>query len=359
MRVRRKYYRDIWPEYYTASIPFRLNILYHCGFSLLVLLITQITRGLALAIFYKNNGFDSFFALIEQTQESKTYWLLRAYHSNTARAIFIALYLHIYRSLVYKTYTTHRGHSYAWAIGVTLFILIIATAFLGYVLPWGQISFWGATVITRFLGVLPFGETLELLVWGRHSVDNNLVSRIFTLHYLLPFLLVAGTSMHLEGLHIKGSTCCVGTSMPERYSFFFYFLRRDIWFIFVVQGFILFLVFWNPGFFGDPENWVEARRLKTPRNIKPEWYFLPFYAILRSIPNKVGGIVLIAMAILVLYPLAWVKKKSPIKKFCLAIFTLSFISLGILGGIHVNVYTGEVGIIMTIIYFFFFFLNVY
>jgi quinol-cytochrome oxidoreductase complex cytochrome b subunit len=236
-------------------------------------------------------------------------WLLRYIHANGASLFFIWVYLHIGRNLFYGSYRTPRG--LLWTIGVIIFIIMMATAFIGYVLPWGQMSLWGATVITNLLSAIPWiGNEFVLLIWGGFSVDNPTLNRLFSLHYLLPLILIGLVCIHLMALHQDASNNPEGiASTSDRIRFHPYYTSKDlVGFVFL---FLLFglLVFYFPNYLGHPDNSVTANPLVTPHSIVPEWYFLPFYAILRAIPSKIGGVIAMFGALVILLPLGLINRQ--------------------------------------------------
>nr|YP_009725944.1 cytochrome b [Caulerpa ashmeadii]QHQ73232.1 cytochrome b [Caulerpa ashmeadii] len=230
-------------------------------------------------------------------------WFLRYLHANGASVLFIAIYLHIFRGLYYGSYTSPRES--LWCIGVVLLLLMIATAFIGYVLPWGQMSFWGATVITSLASALPIvGESIVSWLWGGFSVDNATLNRFFSLHYLLPFGLVALSGAHLAALHQYGSNNPIGVAGDKLMLYPYYFVKDFVgWLLF---GLLLcLLVVYSPNALGHPDNYISANPMSTPAHIVPEWYFLWVYAILRSIPNKLGGVCAILLVFISLFCLPW------------------------------------------------------
>lgn len=224
---------------------------------------------------------------------------MRIIHANRARFFFICIFLHIGRGLYYGSYT----YSHTWLIGVTILLLTIASAFLGYVLPWGQISFWGATVITNLFSAIPYiGNDLVIWIWGGFAIDNSTLTRFYSLHFLLPFAVLGLTMVHLLFLHQTGSNNPLGLNRNfEKIIFNPYFSIKDLFVYFVIVLLLFLICFLYPWIIGDPENFIPANPLVTPIHIQPEWYFLMAYAILRSIPNKLGGVIALAMSIIVLY----------------------------------------------------------
>jgi ubiquinol-cytochrome c reductase cytochrome b subunit len=279
--------------------PINLNYAWSFGSIAGVCLVIQIITGIFLAMHYVPHislAFDS----VEHIMRDVNYgWLIRYCHANGASVFFIVVYLHIFRGLYYGSYMHPRG--WLWASGVLIFILMMATAFMGYVLPWGQMSFWGATVITNLFSAVPiYGPLIVEWLWGGFSVDQATLNRFYSLHYLLPFLIAGVTLLHLCLLHKYGSNNPLGintdiTSVP----FYPYFYVKDFFSFWVFLFGYLTLVFFVPNMLGHPDNYIPANPMVTPAHIVPEWYFLPFYAILRSIPNKLGGVLAMFGAIVV------------------------------------------------------------
>jgi quinol-cytochrome oxidoreductase complex cytochrome b subunit len=228
-------------------------------------------------------------------------WLLRYTHANGASMFLLVIYVHMARGLFFRSYRAPR--EYLWYSGVVLFLLLMATAFLGYVLPWGQMSLWGATVITNLASAIPLvGQKVAYWLWGGYSVDNATLTRFFTLHFLVPFLMVGLTLMHLSLLHVDGSTNPLAAGgLSDFIPFYPYFLVKDIFGFLVFLFLFSYLVFFEPNLLGHPDNYIRANPLVTPPHIVPEWYFLPFYAILRAVPSKLGGVVAMGASIGILF----------------------------------------------------------
>jgi len=286
-------------------------------------------------------------------------WLIRYLHSNTASAFFFLVYLHIGRGLYYGSYKAPR--TIVWAIGTIIFILMIATGFLGYVLPYGQMSLWGATVITNLMSAIPWvGQEIVEFIWGGFSVNNATLNRFFSLHFVLPFVLAALALMHLIALHdTVGSSNPLGISANyDRLPFAPYYIFKDLITIFIFIFVLSIFVFFMPNVLGDSDNYVMANPMQTPPAIVPEWYLLPFYAILRSIPNKLLGVIAMFGAILILLamPFTDISKLRgiqfrPLSKIAFYIFIANFLILMQLGAKHVESPFIELGQISTILYF--------
>nr|WDE82105.1 cytochrome b [Zonotrichia albicollis] len=279
--------------------PPNISTWWNFGSLLGVCLITQIITGLLLAMHYTADTNLAFSSVAHMCRDVQFGWLIRNLHANGASFFFICIYLHIGRGLYYGSYLNKE----TWNIGIILLLALMATAFVGYVLPWGQMSFWGATVITNLFSAIPYiGQTLVEWAWGGFSVDNPTLTRFFALHFLLPFLIVGLTLVHLTFLHETGSNNPLGIpSDCDKIPFHPYYTIKDILGFALMLSLLVSLALFSPNLLGDPENFTPANPLATPPHIKPEWYFLFAYAILRSIPNKLGGVLALAASILVLF----------------------------------------------------------
>ncbi len=267
-------------------------------------------------------------------------WLLRYIHMNGASFFFIVVYIHIFRGLYYGSYKAPR--EILWILGVLILLLMMATAFMGYVLPWGQMSFWGATVITNLFSAIPLvGESIVTWLWGGFSVDNPTLNRFFSLHFVLPFVIVGVVILHLVALHRFGSNNPIGIDIKGKQDtvpFHPYYTIKDLFGLSVFTTIFAAAVFFFPNFMGHPDNYIPADPMVTPAHIVPEWYFLPFYAILRAIPDKLGGVLFMFGAIMVLFVLPWLDKSSvrssqfrPLYKLFFWILVIDCIALGYLG----------------------------
>nr|YP_009107639.1 cytochrome b [Serinus albogularis]AIU44840.1 cytochrome b [Serinus albogularis] len=279
--------------------PPNISTWWNFGSLLGICLITQIVTGLLLATHYTADTNLAFSSVAHMCRDVQFGWLIRNLHANGASFFFICIYLHIGRGIYYGSYLNKE----TWNIGVILLLTLMATAFVGYVLPWGQMSFWGATVITNLFSAIPYiGQTLVEWAWGGFSVDNPTLTRFFALHFLLPFLIVGLTLVHLTFLHDTGSNNPTGVpSDCDKIPFHPYYTVKDILGFALMISLLVSLALFSPNLLGDPENFTPANPLVTPPHIKPEWYFLFAYAILRSIPNKLGGVLALAASILVLF----------------------------------------------------------
>ncbi len=329
--------------------PKNLNYWWNFGSLAGIVLTVMILSGIFLAMHYTPNV-DLAFNSVERIMRDVNYgWLVRYIHMNGASMFFIVVYIHIFRGLYYGSYKPPR--EVLWGLGVIILLLMMATAFLGYVLPWGQMSFWGATVITNLFSAIPLvGEPIVTWLWGGFSVDNPTLNRFFSLHYLVPFLIVGVVGLHLVALHRFGSNNPLGIdrkSPRDSIPFHPYYTVKDALglavFLLIYAGF----VFYSPNFFGEPDNYIQANPLQTPASIVPEWYLLPFYAILRSVPNilfieaKLAGVITMFSSILILFFLPWLDKSPvrsatfrPVYKILFWIFLADCIMLGWVGSQH-------------------------
>nr|ADB82752.1 cytochrome b [Petrosaurus mearnsi] len=278
--------------------PSNISAWWNFGSLLGTCLIIQILTGLFLAMHYTADISSAFSSVAHICRDVQYGWLIRNIHANGASMFFICIYMHVGRGLYYGSYMFKE----TWNIGVILLLLVMATAFVGYVLPWGQMSFWGATVITNLLSAVPYiGTTLVEWIWGGFSVDNATLTRFFTFHFLLPFAIIGASMIHLLFLHETGSNNPTGlSSNSDKVPFHPYFSYKDLLGAMLLTLTLLLLALFSPNLLGDPENFTPANPLVTPPHIKPEWYFLFAYAILRSIPNKLGGVLALLMSILIL-----------------------------------------------------------
>nr|ABV64557.1 cytochrome b [Gymnothorax reticularis] len=278
--------------------PSNISAMWNFGSLLGLCLITQILTGLFLAMHYTSDISTAFSSVAHICRDVNYGWLIRNLHANGASFFFICLYMHIARGLYYGSYL----YKETWNIGVILFLLVMMTAFVGYVLPWGQMSFWGATVITNLLSAVPYvGNSLVQWIWGGFSVDNATLTRFFAFHFLLPFVVLAATVLHLLFLHETGSNNPAGlNSDADKIPFHPYFSYKDLLGFIIMLTALTSLALFYPNALGDPDNFTPANPMVTPPHIKPEWYFLFAYAILRSIPNKLGGVLALLFSILIL-----------------------------------------------------------
>ena len=339
--------------------PSNLSYAWNFGSLLALCLIIQIITGVTLAMHYNPSVLEAFNSVEHIMRDVNNGWLIRYLHSNTASAFFFLVYLHIGRGLYYGSYKAPR--TLVWTIGTVIFILMMATAFLGYVLPYGQMSLWGATVITNLMSAIPWvGQDIVEFIWGGFSVNNATLNRFFALHFVLPFVLAALALMHLIALHDSaGSGNPLGVSGNyDRLPFAPYFIFKDLITIFLFIIILSVFVFFMPNVLGDSENYVMANPMQTPPAIVPEWYLLPFYAILRSIPNKLLGVIAMFSAILILLVMPFTDLSRsrglqfrPLSKIAFYIFVANFLILMQLGAKHVESPFIEFGQISTVLYF--------
>lgn len=286
--------------------PKNLNYFWNFGSLAGFMLVVMIITGIVLAMSYTPHVDHAFQSVERIMRDVNSGWLLRYLHANGASFFFIVVYIHIFRGLYYGSYKAPR--EVLWWLGLIIFLLMMATAFMGYVLPWGQMSFWGATVITNLFSAVPIiGDEIVTLLWGGFSVDNPTLNRFFALHYLLPFVIVGVVFLHLWALHIPGSNNPTGIEVTanDKIPFHPYYTAKDAFGVGVFLLVYFAVVFWFPNALGHPDNYIPANPLQTPPHIVPEWYFLPFYAILRAIDNKLIGVVLMFASILILFVLPW------------------------------------------------------
>jgi len=343
-------------------LPRNITTFWNFGSLLGLCLVVQIVTGLLLSIHYTAHIDLAFSSVAHICRDVNYGWILRTTHANGASFFFICIYLHIGRGIYYGSYIIF----HAWIIGVIILFMTIATAFLGYVLPWGQISFWGATVITNLFSAIPYvGGDLVQWIWGGFSVDNATLTRFFTFHFVLPFIIAAITLIHILFLHQEGANNPLGiSSQTDKIPFHPYFTFKDIVGFVVILMALLLISLIDPYLLGDPDNFIPANPLRTPTHIQPEWYFLFAYAILRSIPNKLGGVIALvaSVTILVVLPFTHVSQFRRLTFYPLnQIIFWSFISISVLltwiGARPVEdpyILTGQ---ILTVLYFSFFIVN--
>ncbi len=321
--------------------PKNLNYFWNFGSLAGVSLVIMIVTGIVLAMSYTPHV-DYAFQSVERIMRDVNHgWLLRYIHMNGASFFFIVVFIHIFRGLYYGSYKAPR--ELLWILGVLILLLMMATAFMGYVLPWGQMSFWGATVITNLFSAIPFiGDSIVTFLWGGFSVDNPTLNRFFALHYLMPFLIVGVVILHLVALHRFGSNNPIGidpSGPQDTVPFHPYYTIKDFFGLSVFLTLFAAAIFFFPNFMGHPDNYIPANPMQTPAHIVPEWYFLPFYAILRAVPDKLGGVLAMFGAIAVLFILPWLDRSPirsgnfrPVFKIFFWVFFADCIALGYLGG---------------------------
>ena len=331
--------------------PRNLNVWYVFGGILTAILVIQIVTGVVLAMHYTPDSQLAFDSVEHIMRDVNAGWLLRYLHSNGASMFFLAVYIHIFRGLYYGSYKAPR--EMIWIIGVLIYIVMMATAFLGYTLPWGQMSFWGATVITNFFSALDalipgMGTAIVTWLWGGFGVDNATLHRFFSLHYLLPFVLAALVALHVWALHVPGNNNPLGIdvkSPQDTVPFHPYYTVKDAFFLCCFLILYAWLVFFDPNLLGDPINYVPANPIQTPEDIVPEWYFLPFYAILRSIPNKLIGVIALFLSLITLLFVSWLDTSAvrsarfrPLYKQFFWILAVDVVILGYVGSRPVDAF---------------------
>ena len=328
-------------EYHTFPTPRNFNYFWNFGAIATVMLVLMIATGVVLATNYTPHTTMAFDSVERIMRDVPSGWLLRYLHMNGASFFFIAVYVHIFRGLYYGSYKAPR--ELLWILGVVIFLLMMATAFMGYVLPWGQMSFWGATVITNLFSALPFvGDPIVTWLWGGYSVDNPTLNRFFALHYLLPFMIAGVVVLHVWALHVAGQNNPAGVDVKnvERDTLPFtpYATVKDGFAMVLFMIVYAWFVFYVPNYLGDADNYIPANPLVTPAHIVPEWYFLPFYAILRSIPSKLIGVLAMFSAIAILAFLPWLDTSRirsgrfrPMFRVFFWAFAIAAVGLGYLG----------------------------
>jgi len=341
--------------------PINLNYMWSFGSMAGICLGIQILTGIFLAMHYSSHVDYAFGSVEHIMRDVNNGWLIRYLHANGASMFFIVTYCHIFRGLYFGSYMNPRGS--LWNSGVIIFLLMMGTGFMGYVLPWGQMSFWGATVITNLASAVPIiGGAIVEWLWGGFAVENPTLNRFFSLHYLFPFIIAGLVLVHLSLLHTAGSNNPLGINKNiDTVSFYPYFYVKDLLAFFGLITFFSFFVFFFPNYLGHADNYIPANPLVTPAHIVPEWYFLPFYAILRSIPDKLGGVVAMIAAILILLLLPVINtseirssKFRPLYGMAYWFLVSDFLILGWIGQQPVETPYLEVGMIATVFYFLFF-----
>jgi ubiquinol-cytochrome c reductase cytochrome b subunit len=343
--------------------PTNISAMWNFGSLLGLCLVVQILTGLFLAIHFCADVTLAFERVSHICRDVNYGWVLRIFHANGARFFFICLYLHIGRGLYYGSYY----FSHTWVVGVLILFAVMAAAFLGYVLPWGQISFWGATVITNLFSAIPYiGEELVKWIWGGFAVGNPTLTRFFSLHFLIPFVVAALSAVHLLFLHQTGRGNPLGVNSNfDKLRFHPYFSTKDLFGFFVIMFGLAYISLFFPWLLGDPENFIPANPLVTPVHIQPEWYFLIAYAILRSIPNKLGGVIALALSIAILIICPFLPKPKfrgltfyPLRKFVFWAHINVVILLTWIGARPVEDPYILVGQVLSVVYFSYYFLQV-
>lgn len=340
--------------------PKNLNYWWTFGGILTFCLVTQIITGIILAMHYTPHV-DHAFNSVEHIMRNVNHgWLIRYIHANGASMFFLAVYIHIFRGMYYGSYKAPR--EVLWILGVIIYLLMMAAAFMGYVLPWGQMSLWGATVITNLFGAVPLvGDSIATWLWGGFSVDNPTLNRFFSLHYLIPFLIFGVVILHIWALHVPGNNNPVGISVKSEQDtvpFHPYYTVKDGFALVVFMILFSYFVFFAPNVLGHADNYIPANPLVTPAHIVPEWYLLPFYAILRAVPDKLGGVIAMVGAIFILFVLPWLDTSKirsaryrPLFKQFFLIFVVNCLVLGYLGAMPAEGVYITLARICTIYYF--------
>ena len=332
--------RLMYDSFVAYPIPRNLNYFYTFGGILAFMLAVQILTGIVLAMHYVADAALAFGSVEHIMRDVNYGWLLRYMHSNGASMFFLAVYIHIFRGLYYGSYKAPR--EILWILGVIILLLMMATAFMGYVLPWGQMSFWGATVITNLFSAIPLvGEAITTWLWGGFAVGDPTLNRFFSLHYLLPFMIAGVVILHIWALHVAGQTNPTGIEVKSKQDvvpFTPHATMKDAFSLTLFLILFAWFIFYMPNYLGHPDNYIEANPLVTPAHIVPEWYLLPFYAILRAIPSKLGGVIAMFSAIAVLFFVPWLDtsrvrsaKYRPLYKQFFWILVAAGIGLGYLG----------------------------
>nr|AWN56420.1 cytochrome b [Strongygaster brasiliensis] len=362
MRTKHPIFKIINNALIDLPAPVNISSWWNFGSLLFLCLMIQILTGLFLAMHYTADINLAFNSINHICRDVNYGWLLRTLHANGASFFFICIYLHVGRGMYYGSYL----YTPTWLVGVIILFLTMATAFMGYVLPWGQMSFWGATVITNLLSAIPYlGINLVQWVWGGFAVDNATLTRFFTFHFILPFIVLATTMIHILFLHETGSNNPIGlNSNSDKIPFHPYFTFKDIVGFLSMIMMLILLVLINPYLLGDPDNFIPANPLVTPIHIQPEWYFLFAYAILRSIPNKLGGVIalILSIAILMILPFYHLSKFQgtqfyPINQLLFWMMVSTVILLTWIGARPVEDPYILIGQILTIIYFMYYMIN--
>nr|YP_010718954.1 cytochrome b [Nematus trochanteratus]WDQ45600.1 cytochrome b [Nematus trochanteratus] len=342
--------------------PSNISTLWNFGSLLGLCLIIQVITGIFLAMHYTADIQLAFSSIIHICRDVNNGWLLRTIHANGASMFFICIYIHIGRGVYHGSFHFKK----TWITGVIILFMVMGAAFMGYVLPWGQMSFWGATVITSLLSAIPYiGTSLVYWLWGGFSVDNATLTRFFTFHFIIPFIIIALTMIHLMFLHETGSSNPLGLNKDlDKVPFHPYFSFKDILGFIIMIKFLIMVVLMSPNMFGDPDNFMPANSMVTPIHIKPEWYFLFAYAILRSIPNKLGGVIALVMSVLILMILPFYHFKNfkslifyPLNQMMFWLMICNIILLTWIGYNPVELPYEFMGQMFTLIYFLYFILN--
>jgi len=338
--------------------PANLSYMWNFGVYALVGLLIQIITGILLAMHYVPDMDLAFLSVEHIMRDVNHGWMLRYVHANGASVFFIAVYIHVFRGIYYGSFLYPR--EMLWIVGVIILILMIATAFLGYVLPWGQMSFWAATVITNLFSAIPkIGNDIVFWLWSGYSVSNATLTKFFSLHYFLPFVILGLVGIHILLLHENGSNNPLGYSLKTEFvAFFPYYFAKDVLGFIAYLYLVLGLILISPNLLGHTDNYIQANPMVTPAHIVPEWYFLPFYAILRAVPDKLGGVLALAMALILLFVLPWMfftevrsMRFRPTSRWLFWFFVIVCLQLGWIGSRSASFPYVLIGQLFTIFYF--------
>ena len=365
-------------EYGAFPTPRNFNYLWNFGAIAMFMLVAMIATGVFLAMYYTPSTDHAFNSVERIMRDVNWGWMIRYIHMNGASMFFIAVYVHIFRGIYYGSYKKPR--ELLWIFGVVILLLMMATAFMGYVLPWGQMSFWGATVITNLFSAIPLvGNSIVTWLWGGFAVDNPTLNRFFALHFLLPFVLLGVVFLHVAALHISGSNNPLGIDVKtpkDTIPFHPYYTAKDAFGLTIFLIFYAYVVFYAPNYLGDPDNYIPANPMVTPTHIVPEWYFLPFYAILRSfvwdihipfthivlISSKLGGVILMFGAVILMLFMPWLDRSPvrsavyrPLYRLAFWVFVAACCALTWVGGQPPEGLPVVIGQVSTVLYFAFFF----
>lgn len=362
--VRLPIVNNIYEFFFSYPVSLNLSYFWNFGVYSLVCLIIQILTGLFLAMHYTPEQNLAFISVEHIMRDVKLGWLLRYIHANGASMFFIVVYIHMFRGFYFSSYLYPREK--IWISGILIFLLMIITAFLGYVLPWGQMSFWAATVITNLVSAVPkIGTDIVVWLWGGYAVDNATLNRFYSFHFLFPFIILGLVFFHLIFLHDVGSSNPLGIEFHEFDNTFMYpyYIIKDLYGIIIFFIFFSLFLFFSPNYLGHTDNYIPANPLVTPTHIVPEWYFLPFYAILRSIPDKLLGVIGMLSSIIILFLLPFYLKFEvrslnfrPASRIFFWFFLFICILLGWLGSMPANEPFVTISQIMTCLYFINFFI---
>lgn len=351
--------KGIYNFFFSYPAPSNLSYFWNFGVYSLFCLIIQLLTGIFLAMHYSSEQTIAFISIEHIMRDVQLGWLLRYIHANGASMFFIVVYIHTLRGLYFSSYSSPR--ELLWFVGVIILLIMILTAFLGYVLPWGQMSFWAATVITNLVSAIPYlGKNIVIWIWGGYAVDNATLNRFFSLHYLFPFILLGLVFIHLIFLHENGSNNPLGIEFKliDHISMYPYYIYKDLFGVICFLIFFSIFLFFFPNTLGHTDNYIIANPMVTPTHIVPEWYFLPFYAILRSVPDKLFGVIFMIFSILLLMFIPFFIKPEvkslnfrPISRFFFWFFLIICILLGWIGSSPAEFPYVEIGQIMTILYF--------